>query len=277
MPLDVDHSNAFVTAVLAFLGGSFSAAVFTYFVSRKRLKVEVDKLTAETAKLSGESDKLNAETAKLKAETEKLVAETDALKVDAESTKREVTELATTVNGLAEMSERVLFDGSADMDGFAVRGQEGRFWEGYGPEARPVSALGRGELRFEPGGVLSIERTNTEGRFELLFVQYSVPGSTSSFIPKNVAMAGRRKIHVQCEAKVPHGQHTLRFVTRNPETGRRFSDTKKTVNSDAWVQIDAYLISDPTQDVQIRIDDEEVRSAPSSVQLRNIRIFERVG
>jgi hypothetical protein len=208
--------------------------------------------------------RLNRE--KLKAETGKILAETEKIRT-------EISGLSATVAySLPNTTERIVFDGRGRIDGFDVMGREGNYWHADG---KPASPIGRGAVAFEEGGILNIQRTNTDGRFELWLQRYTFNGRDYPRIPKSDIIAGRRKLRVSCEAKTIGGEHTLRFVIRNPETGQRLSQDVKIISRNAWIPIQAFLQSDPTVETELRIDDENVTSAPSSLQIRNLILVER--
>ena len=230
-----------LTAILTFLGGGVGTALVSHFLGRRKAAAEVDKIRAETNKIN-----------------------------------LEVQKLSSTVKALSAASEQILLDGSKGLDGFSVKGQSGRFWKGNGKDATAPNPMGEGELLFESDGVLNIRRANTVGRYELLFRQFTVGDEVKDVIPKNEAMSGKRKIRVSCEAKTVGGSHTLRFVIRNPLTKQRFAESSKTVNGNEWTKLDVFLLCNPAHDVHLRVDDEEVSIAPSSVQLRKVVIAERI-
>jgi hypothetical protein len=230
-----------VGAVLVALAGGIGGALVTGLLGRGKARAEADKSRAETEKIN-----------------------------------LEIKQLSATVRDLSATTEHALIDATAGIDGFVVRGKPGKIWQGSGAAAVAVGPEGAGELVFEPGGVLSVKRTNTGGRFELSFRQYSYEGSTHALIKKNDAIAGKRRIRVACEAKTIGAEHTLRFVLRNPDSGQRFAEESKVVRGNEWVAIEVFLLADPTQDAELRIDDEQVSATPSSVQIRKIFVAERV-
>lgn len=65
-------------------------------------------------------------------------------------------------------------------------------------------------------------------------------------------------------------------MLRNPDSGQRFAEESKAVKGNEWVAIEVFLLADPTQDSELRIDDEQLSAAPSSVQIRKIFVAERV-
>ncbi len=48
------------------------------------------------------------------------------------------------------------------------------------------------------------------------------------------------------------------------------------VESNEWTSFQIFLQADPTQDCVLRIDDQAVSSAPSSVQILNIVLARRI-
>jgi hypothetical protein len=237
-------SDAIVVAIITGVISVFGSGLLNYFVNRRKTQAEIQKVQAEAQKTRAETDKILTEI--------KTVS-------------------ANVSYSLAAPAEEILFDGSGRIDGFDVRGSEGNFWKG----SEPTSPKGRGELRFEDGGVLNIHRDNTEGRFELLFQRYNYKGEEHSVIPKDFTTSGKRKLRVSCEAKAISAEHMLRFVLREPTSARRLAEERICVKSIDWTKFQVYLPADPSLDAQLRIDDEDVSRAPSSVQIRNVVLAQR--
>jgi hypothetical protein len=171
-------------------------------------------------------------------------------------------------------AEQIIYDGRGGIDGFDFRGQEAELWTGVGTNAKPISPKGHGTLKREEGGILNVRRTDTDGRFEVWLQRFSFEGKDYSYIPKNLHISGKRKLRISFEAKTVGGEHTLRFVIRIEE-GYRLAEDIVRVSASEWKSFEVFLQFDPTQDCQLRIDDESVSKAPSSVQIRNIVVAER--
>lgn len=138
-------TNSIITAVLSGLVSGIGVALLNYVLTRKKTDAEIQKIQAEAQKA--------------RAETDKIVAELKNVS-------------ATVSYTLADTAEQILFDGKSHIDGFDIKGAEGQFWTGTGTASKPISPKGQGLLKFEDGGVLNVQRTNTEGRFELIFQRY---------------------------------------------------------------------------------------------------------
>jgi hypothetical protein len=232
-------ATTIVTAVLAAVLGGTGGALLTYIFGKKKTQAEIENLRAEAQKNRAEADKISAE---LKGVVSYSLAASD---------------------------EQILFDGSARIDGFDVRGNEGNFWKSTTPK-------GLGELKFEEGGILNIQRKNKDGRFELWFQRYDYKGTERQTIPKDDLISGKRKLRVSCEAKVSGVEHSLRFILRQP-SGDRLAEQRFTVKSSEWTKFQVFLSADPL-DCILRIDDEidaRVSLPPGSVQIRNIVLAQR--
>jgi hypothetical protein len=141
-----------------------------------------------------------------------------------------------------------------------------------GDLARPLDLY---EMTVEEGGVLSIQRSNAEGRFEVWLRSYAQGGVEKSLITGNNAISGSRSLRISCEVKVIGGDHTLKFVLKNEKTNKWLANAQRRITSDTWTPVDVYLRVPPSEECRLRIDDQDVSHAPSSVQLRNIEVAEK--
>jgi hypothetical protein len=227
-----------VAAVLTSLLSGVVAALVSNFLNRKKSDAETEKIRTETEKLRWEIKTL-----------------TEAVSYN-----------------LPQAKEQVIFDGTNGVDGFDIKGWPGNTWK----DNVAVGAKGEGELRFDEGGVINVKRTNTDGRYELTLQRYTYAGRDYHLLPKNESIGGKRKLRIRCEAKAIGGEHTLRFIVRDPASGKRLADDWKRVKENDWIPIEIFLQADPSTDCQVRIDDDSVSHAPSSVQLRNLVVAERL-
>jgi hypothetical protein len=233
--------SSIVTSLISAIFGGVVVALVNYYLNREKSRVEIEKIRAETEKIQAE-----------------------------------IRNLSATVSAIADANEKIIFDGRRSIDGFAVRGNAGQFWSG-GKEAKATSDRGEGTVKFEGNGILNVQRTNKVGRYELYIQQYTYGGKQHPCIPKDELVAGKRKLRIACEAKVVGGEHSLRFVVRNPHTGQRFAEDIQRITINDWTAIQVYLQANATEDSEVRIDDEQVSAAPSSIQIRNLLIAERAG
>jgi hypothetical protein len=226
-----------ITAAIAGAIGSVGAILLNNFFNREKLRAEVGKILAETDKLRAEISGLSA----------------------------------TVAYGLPNTTEIIVFDGRKKVDGFDIKGIEGSLWR----NKKPSTPKGHGSLAFEEGGILNVQRSDTNGRFELWLRRYTYAGRDHERIPISSSIAGKRKLRISCEAKTIGAAHTLRFMIREPVNATRFSEDVKQISQNEWVAIEVFLQGDPTVETEVRIDDEGVTAAPSSLQIRNLLIVER--
>jgi hypothetical protein len=227
-----------IAAFIAAIIGGIGVALVNYFFNRDKQRAEIEKIVAETLKIRTEISALSASVA----------------------------------YSLPSGTEQIVFDTRTKVDGFDFQGKVSNHWR---PDGTASDGLGKGALSFGDNGVLSVERTNTDGRYELLLLHYRFNGRDYPLIPKDATLAGKRKLKVSCEAKSVGAEHTLRFILRNPPTGHIMSEDRKVVAGNEWTPIQVYLQADPSDEAELRIDDERVTAAPSSVQVRNFMIVER--
>jgi hypothetical protein len=113
----------------------------------------------------------------------------------------------------------VLYDGRFS-DAFHFRGQPHSFGAGKVTETRHTSLNGEGTLKVDSGGVLTIIRTKSEGRFEISLLDDQSRGAKAKvkIFPANLHLSADRKLWVHCEARTDGGKHVVRFILKNEET-----------------------------------------------------------
>lgn len=168
----------------------------------------------------------------------------------------------------------LLFD-SRHGAALQFRGYPNSYWAGKGAESRRSSPIGEGALAVEPGGVLVVRRTSTDGRFEVQLLEREAvgPKNTRKTFPPS-SLEALRGVWVHCEAFSATATHTIRFVLKNETTGSWLASERRTVASATWVELDVFLWVDPKLDFWFRIDAEEVTIVPSELRLKNIVIRE---
>jgi hypothetical protein len=208
--------------------------------------------------------KTSAEIAKLEAETKKI--------------QRELENIPMAVSfGLSASTERIIYDSAGRDVGFDFKGADAQLWEVIDGKDQPVSDFGRGALKFETGGVLSIQRFNTVGRYEVWLERYFLEGKELLTIRPNELMTGHRGFRLSFEAKVIGGEHTLRILLKNEKSNKWVGrEQRSTVTTNSWTPIKVYFQIPPTEECRLRLDDLDVLHAPSSIQIRNLLLAEKV-
>jgi hypothetical protein len=68
----------------------------------------------------------------------------------------------------------------------------------------------------------------------------------------------------------------LRVVLKNEELNKWLDNKSWTISSNSWTPIKIYFQIPPADQCRLRIDDLDVTHAPSSVQIRNVVLAERL-
>jgi hypothetical protein len=166
--------------------------------------------------------------------------------------------------GALHPGETVLFDSSEGLRLAHFRGVESYIYKGK----ERVGQKAEGALSIEDGDVLRVDRSGTEGKYEIQLRPEGrgVPSFAKRYPPS-------RGLRITCEAKAEGGEHSLRFVAKDEKQGNWLADDKKTVRPGDWTKVDVRLSVDSTKDFLFRIDDHAAH-APSKVSIRNLIIAE---
>jgi hypothetical protein len=174
----------------------------------------------------------------------------------------------------ARPAEQIIYSGVDREVGFDFSGRGGRIYTRVDGKDMPITPEGKGNLSFDHG-LLNIERFDTEGRYEISLLAYNIGGTVKDVIPQTDASLSKRRIRLSCEARAVGGEHTLKFVLKGQQTGKWLAVDEKRLSGDEWVTLNAYFLVDVTEACRLRIDDQDVSRAPSSVQVRNIVLAEK--
>jgi hypothetical protein len=221
--------------------GGVVVAFLTYWLTRKKTWAEIEKFQAETAKIRQD-----------------LTVENISGAVSYK---------------LRNSAERVIYDSDGRDIGFDFQGSNAQHWKTIDGKDQPVSPFSKGALTFETGGILSIQRSNTEGRYEVWLKRYFLDGRDMPSITRDDVIAGQRNLRIDFEAKAAGAEHTLRIVLKNAI--KWVAEEQRTITSNSWTPIKIYFQISPTEECKLRIDDMDVSNAPSSIQIRNFSIVEK--
>jgi len=123
---------------------------------------------------------------------------------------------------------------------------------------------------------LNIKRTDVLGRYEIWLQRYIYDGIELAHIPINDLIAGKRKLRISCQAKSIGGEHHLDFVIKDEKTGYVPAHSKQKIVGNNWTPVDLYFQVTPTENYILRIYDQEISNIPTSVQIRNLVLAERL-
>ena len=140
-------------------------------------------------------------------------------------------------------------------------------------EQRFFGENGRGKMSLQDG-ILSICRTNIEGRVMVRLIKYLNGTRKADYVRSDLSGNPNRILRFSFDCRVIGGRHQLGVVALRKDgswiTSKRFD-----IVNEEWEPIQDYLVGIPaTEDFLIEFEDSLVERENSSIQLRNIKIGE---
>jgi len=166
--------------------------------------------------------------------------------------------------GSLHSARRVLFDGKQHSNSRVLIPRESFIHKDH----KAVGSKAEGALHFGPDGLLTIARSNSDGRFEI-HVRPNGPKN-----PSFEKTTESRALHVSCSVKAEGAPRKIRFVAKDEKAEKWLADESRRIEPGDWNILDFYLWVDPTKDFLFRIDEEEVRGVPSKLLIRDLMIVD---
>lgn len=251
-----------VPVLLSGLVSGVVVAVLNYVLTRSKTQAETRKILAETDKFLLETQKIRKE---LTSSTESITAATSEISVVA----------ATASYQLSGGTERVVYETKNRDIGYDFKGVEQKIFKRIDGKDVAVSPRGLGTLSFDKG-VLNVQRTNTEGRYDIWLRTYCFDNEEKQVIPQDDLIDRQRKMRISCEVKTIGGEHSLKFVFRGEKSGAWLAQEEVRVSEEQWTFITNYFLVSAKEDCVLRIQDQSVSHAPSSIQIRNLTLAEKM-
>src|SRR5262249_16564501 len=159
---------------------------------------------------------------------------------------------------------KLLYDSRRAMDPKFLRGHRAQIYKAD----KPIGERAEGSLMVGPDGVITINRVNATGRFE---IQLRPQGpSRPSF--RKIIDPPPRQLRVTCEVKAEDATHRMRFVAKDEQSDKWLADETWRIEAGDWQPIEFSLWVDPAKDFLFRIDDEEPSKAPTKLLIRNLTV-----
>ncbi len=238
-----------------FLGsGLFSGvivALLSYYLTRKKYNQEIDNL---------------------KIVNKKLELEFEILKKTQENSASEITASFDYYQSFSTKETIVYQSLGSDM-GFDFKSKSGHSYSTEMGVEIVSKERGEGAVNFE-NGVINIERTNKEGRYELWLESYFVNSKHQDMLKKDIISGTKKKYKLNFSAKVVNGEHQLLFTFKGLEKGTILARTEKVIKNISWTDFTIYFVVDPNENFRLRIDDYNMVNLPSSIQLKNFLLVE---
>lgn len=156
---------------------------------------------------------------------------------------------------------------------------QGKNSQHYSDEQRAyIGPVGEGSFSIEKGGIINIERRNKVGRYDIVLEKYRINGQVHAFIPKDISIAGKRNFLVIGEIKAFRSKYELLFILKDKITGAVPDRNKVIVEPDAdgWRPLKILFHVPPEADYYFRIYIMSVDHIPSSIQIKGLKLLEKV-
>ena len=160
----------------------------------------------------------------------------------------------------------VLYDSQHDPNSKFLQGKTSYIYK----DDKRIGNRADGSLVFGPDGLLTIERRNPDGRFE---IHVRPEGPKRPSFARVFDPLPLRCLRVNCEVLGEGGVRKLRFVAKDEENDRWLAHETRRVEPGEWRVIEFYLWIDPTKDFLFRIDEEEL-TMPGRLMIRRLLIDE---
>lgn len=168
-------------------------------------------------------------------------------------------------------NETIVYDGRAGMGEKDFTGNGARVWDYVAH--RFEGSDGTGRLRTE-GNTLCIERTNTDGRYELHLHRFVFDGKETTSIPASTEQSVRH-LRLTFGVKKETASHQLRVVFKGKASKEVLAEKDYVVFNPDWEAAELFFSVATTESCGLRIDDLEVLEAPSRIWLRNVVLREK--
>jgi hypothetical protein len=135
-------------------------------------------------------------------------------------------------------------------------------------EHKRVGSKAEGLLNVGVDGLITISRSNSDGRFEI-HLRPQGPRHPSF---ARIAEPLKRPLRISCRAKAEGSACKLRFVAKDEAKDKWLADESMPIEPGDWIPLQFYLWVDPTKDFLFRIDQEEVKAVPAKLLLQEFTI-----
>jgi hypothetical protein len=168
-------------------------------------------------------------------------------------------------------TEAVVYDGSKEIKPTDFAGNGARAWDYVAHRFSDGSGEGSHQIN---GNDITINRTNTAGRYELYLKRFVFEEKECNVVPANPAQDARN-VRLTFEAKRENASHLLRFVFKGENSKEVLDEKDYVVFNPDWEKVELYFSVSAKEPSLFRIDDLSVLEAPGAVQIRNLILFEK--
>jgi len=136
------------------------------------------------------------------------------------------------------------------------------------------SILGNGDFEVIDG-VVSINNKSEKGKIELELLKYYIDGRELDYMPANKKIEQTRKIQVYMEAKSSEKNHIIHVNIRNNDPiDTSIEEQKLLIKNSEYRLFECVFRVAVNRDIVIRLDDYCEGTTPSSVEIKNLKVYE---
>lgn len=169
-----------------------------------------------------------------------------------------------------KISKNLIFDIKiADEKTFTGYGQ--KIWDA--PARKLAGVDGSGVFEFKDK-ILTIIRTNREGRFIIPITKYFFNGEATSFVPKNTYGKNPRNFQVTYQARSISGIHRIVFVFRKKEGYDWINSTTIIVREKPWTNQSASYSINSDEDFVMELHTYLESKPPATLQIKDLHVEE---
>ena len=167
----------------------------------------------------------------------------------------------------AQDSGSQLIYNSTVAESFSLRSSAEQRWQNNAP----VGDRAEGSFLFEQEKVMTITRTNKDGRLVVHIDRYQ--GENVHRVDKKTNAMANRIVQIDFEAQVTAGSYTLLFVAKKMNDKWVHNGNKQfIIDSKNWQQYSNHFSVSNTEDFVLFFEDGNISIAPSTIQIRNLTI-----
>ena len=165
----------------------------------------------------------------------------------------------------------ILYDARTNWKPSDFKEKNGQHWDKN--QGRHLGPIGEGKIEYSKG-LLSIERLNDIGRYDIELTRYNVNGRMYTIIPPSEEISSKR-FTVKFEARATLASFSCCFLFKivNPDGEITFKN--RTIPEGVhWSPCTFSFHLEPRMSYTFRIYIIEVSGAPSQLQIRNLTIVD---
>jgi hypothetical protein len=193
--------------------------------------------------------------------TNDYIAQRIALEVAVSGAIFQISEVIRSLGPL-QGGTKVLFDSKDRASTKILDPKQGYIYK----DDKRVGGRAEGSLDIGADGLLTINRSNTDGKFEI----HMRPQGPR--YPSFERVAEPRRLQVNCKAKAEGGACKVRFVAKDEARDKWLADHERIIEPGEWIPLEFYLWVDPTRDFLLRIDQEVARGTLSKLLIQDLLI-----